>query len=309
MTHAQPPETGTVLLVGLGAMGTPMAAGLARAGVRLLVSDADTARTQQVADELGATAVPAAELGSAGADVVVLMLPDSGVVEAVLGGGLLAGLARGAVVVDMSSSRPASTVVLAEQAAALGVGYVDAPVSGGVAKARDGSLAVMVGGAEEHVARVRPLLEVLGGQVTHVGGPGAGHAVKALNNLLSAVGLAAAAEVLSVGANFGLSPKTVLDVLNGSTGRNQATEVKFDRFVLSGAFDSGFAMRLMVKDLRTALELAHQTGTPVPLAAGALEQWTAALLSLGDTADHTAVAAYVAERAGTTLTVDREEGR
>jgi 3-hydroxyisobutyrate dehydrogenase len=130
--------------------------------------------------------------------------------------------------------------------------------------------------------------------------------MKALNNLLSAIGLVAASEVLAVGARFGLEPQTMLDVLNGSTGRNHATEVKMARFVLSGAFDSGFSMRLMVKDLRTALELAHETGTPVPLSAGALEEWTAALRTLepppgGAGPDHTAIAAYVERRAGTEL--------
>ncbi len=292
----------TVLFIGLGAMGTPMATALARAGHPLLLRDADEARAAALATDLGGSGVPDAELASAAAQAgaVVLMLPDSTVVEAVLDD-LLPLLPEDALVIDMSSSRPSSTVALAVRAAAAGIAYVDAPVSGGVAKARDASLAIMVGADEAAYVRALPVLEVMGGTVTRVGGPGAGHAMKALNNLLSAIGLAAASEVLAVGARFGLEPQVMLDVLNGSTGRNHATEVKMARFVLSGAFDSGFSMRLMVKDLRTALELAHETGTPVPLSAGALEEWTAALRTLESDPDHTAIAAYVERRAGTEL--------
>jgi 3-hydroxyisobutyrate dehydrogenase len=300
-----PATTGPVLFVGLGAMGTPMATALARAGHRLLLRDVDEARAQALAAELGAQAVAGAELTAAAAQasVVVLMLPDTPAVEAVLLGEhyLLGHLTPGTTVVDMSSSRPTSTVALAARADQAGIAFLDAPVSGGVAKARDASLAIMVGGSEEAFARVQPLLAAMGGEVTRVGGPGAGHAMKALNNLLSAIGLAAASEVLAVGANFGLEPQVMLDVLNSSTGRNHATEVKMERFVLSRAFDSGFALRLMVKDLRTALELAHETGTPVPLSAGALEEWTAAGRTLGPDADHTSIAAYVESRAGTQL--------
>jgi len=300
-----PVSTGPVLFLGLGAMGRPMATRLAAAGHDLLLSDVDESRAHALAAETGARALDAGQVAEAAGSVrtVVLMLPDSPAVEAVLLGdrGLLALLPAGSTVLDMSSSRPASTVALAAAAGERGIAFVDAPVSGGVARATDGSLAIMVGGTPTGFAAVRPLLEALGGDLTHVGAAGAGHAMKALNNLLSAVGLAAASEVLAVGANFGLSPQVMLDVLNRSTGRNQATEVKFSRFVLSRAFDSGFGMRLMVKDLRTALELAHETGTPVPLAASCLEEWTAAGRSLPADADHTHIAAYVEARAGTQL--------
>jgi 3-hydroxyisobutyrate dehydrogenase len=298
-------DHGPVLFVGLGAMGTPMATALADAGYELLLRDVDHSRAQQLAGELGATAVPDEGLATAAgrAPVVLLMLPDSAAVEAVLVGeqGLLPHLAPGTTVVDMSSSRPSSTVALASRAEQAGLRYVDAPVSGGVARARDASLAIMVGAAEDVFGQVQPLLATMGGDVTRVGPPGAGHAMKALNNLLSAIGLAAASEMLAVGANFGLDPQVMLDVLNRSTGRNHATEVKMERFVLSGAFDSGFSLRLMVKDLRTALELAHETNTPVPLSAGALEEWTAAGRTLRGDADHTHIAAYVERRAGTEL--------
>lgn len=297
--------TDAVLFIGLGAMGTPMATALSEAGYPLLLRDVDEARAGELAAGLGAEAVSAGEFETAArrAHIVVLMLPDSQAVESVLLGedGLLARLEPGATVVDMSSSRPSSTVGLAGRAQQAGVAYVDAPVSGGVARARDASLAVMVGATDEAFARVQPLLAAMGGDVRHVGGPGAGHAMKALNNLLSAIGLAAASEVLAVGRSFGLDAQVMLDVLNSSTGRNHATEVKMARFVLSRAFDSGFSLRLMVKDLRTALELAHETSTPVPLSAAALEEWTAAHRTLPAGADHTHVAAYIESRAGTEI--------
>ena len=296
----------SVLFVGVGAMGRPMAARLASAGAALRVADADPDRAAAVAGDLGAPSLAVAALASAAAtaDDVVLMLPDSTVVEEVLVGpaGLLDHLRPGSRVVDMSSSRPASTVALATRAARADVALLDAPVSGGVARAVTGELSIMVGGDEAAYAEALPLLESMGRDVTRVGPAGAGHAMKALNNLLSAIGLVGASEVLAVGKAFGLDPRLMLQVLNGSTGRNHATEVKLEKFVLSRAFDSGFSLQLMVKDLRTALDLAHETGTPVPIGASALEEWTAALRTLDAGADHTEVAAYVEGRAGTRLT-------
>jgi 3-hydroxyisobutyrate dehydrogenase len=296
----------TVLFVGLGAMGRPMVAQLAADGdLRLKVTDLDDDRARGVAAEIGAAQVAAAEVAGAAAvaDHVLLMLPDSSVVERVLLGddGLLRRMSPGANVVDMGSCRPASTVLLADRAAELGLGFVDAPVSGGVSRAATGQLSIMVGARDKDLSDVLPLLRRMGTDVTHVGPPGAGHAMKALNNLLSAIGLVAASEVLSVGSAFGLDPHVMLKVLNGSTGRNHATQVKMERFVLSGAFDSGFSLRLMVKDLRTALDLAHETGTPVPIGAGALEECVAALRLLGSDADHTEIASYVEKRSGTEL--------
>jgi 3-hydroxyisobutyrate dehydrogenase len=214
---------------------------------------------------------------------------------------LLTTLPAGALLVDMGSSRPASTVALAEKAQARGIDFVDAPVSGGVPRATSGELSIMVGGAESAVERALPLLNHLGTTVTRVGPVGAGHAMKALNNLLSAIGLVGASEVLAIGSKFGLAPDVMLDVLNGSTGGNHATKVKFSRYVLSRAFDSGFALDLMVKDLRTALELARDTKTPAPVSATCLEEWQAAGEHLRGGADHTEIAAYVEAQAGVEL--------
>ncbi len=300
-------DGGAVLFVGIGAMGEPMSSRIANAGAyRVVVTDADAQRASAVAARIGAVAATPEE--SAGPlhefRTVVLSLPSSPVVESVLlgDGGIFGRLDPGSVVIDMSSSTPASTRALAATAARLRLGYLDAPVSGGVAKARTGELSIMVGGEEAVFASRRELLESMGTTITHVGGPGTGHAMKALNNLLSAIGLIGAAEVLATATKFGIEPRIALDVLNASTGRNQATEVKYGRYVLSRSFDSGFAMQLMVKDLRIALEIAHDARIPVPMSASALEEWTAAFDALGQNADHTEIAEYVERRAGVLLT-------
>jgi 3-hydroxyisobutyrate dehydrogenase len=181
------------------------------------------------------------------------------------------------------------------------VTLVDAPVSGGVAAAERGTLTVMAGGDSAGVARVRPLLEVLGGNIVLTGPLGSGHATKALNNLLSAAGLMVAAEVLLVGQRFGLDPGVMLDALNSSSGRNNSTENKIGQFVLSRSFDSGFGIGLMVKDLRTALDLADSTDTPTPLGRRCLELWDEAGAELGGEADHTAVVRWAEQRSGAEL--------
>lgn len=287
--------TGPVGFVGLGAMGAPMATRLAAAGFELHLYDLDSDRVRALSEQLGATLATApVDLGSC--FVVITMLPDSRAVHQVVLGadGLIPHLGAGRIIVDMSSSAPAATIELAAACAECGVSLVDAPVSGGVRRAVDGTLAIMAGGDAADVDRVQPLLDVLGSNVFRTGPTGSGHALKALNNMLSAIGLAGAAEVLSVGIRFGLDPAVMIDVLNASSGRNNSTESKFVPFILSGTFDSGFALRLMVKDLLTALDLAHQTEVSVPLAAACTELSVAAQRSLGETADHTELAAFIA---------------
>jgi 3-hydroxyisobutyrate dehydrogenase len=303
MTEKEGPAmTVKVVFVGLGVMGLPMARNLAASGVAdLVVYDVDPAQADAITGPNVRVGVPADEV--AAADVLLLMLPSSDIIEQLLlGGGLLERLRPGAVVLDMSSSRPSSTVELAERAAQGRVGFVDAPVSGGRVKAESGELSIMVGGEPESIATVRPLLEAMGSTIQATGPAGSGHALKALNNLLSAIGIAGAAEVLATGAKFGLDPQIMLDVINTSTGRNQATEVKYGPYVLSGTFDSGFALRLMVKDLRTALQLIEDTGTPAPVSAAVLDAAEQTLAATDDPgADHTVLARWIAGRAGVDL--------
>lgn len=275
------------LFIGLGRMGAPMARRYA-AGHDTVLHDVDPAVASALADELGSRAVTSLAEAPAGVDVVILMLPTSSIVESVLvADGLLARLPRGSLVIDMGSSEPASTRRLAEAAHAGGVGYVDAPVSGGVAKAVTGELSIMVGGARPDVERALPHLQLLGTTVLEVGPPGAGHAAKALNNLLSATNLAAAAEVLTVARAFGIEAGVMVDVLNASTGRSQATEVKYPRHVLTGAYDSGFGMDLMIKDLGIAQTLARAQGLSTPVTDAAAELASRARAALdGENPDH-----------------------
>ncbi len=283
----------STLFVGLGRMGAPMVRRHAQRHETVLF-DADPSVASALAGELGARALPSLAEVPAGTDTVVLMLPDSRVVESVLlTDGLLARLPAGSLVIDMGSSEPTSTRTLAEAARARDVGYVDAPVSGGVAKAVTGELSIMVGGDPADVDRARPHLEPLGATVLVVGGPGAGHAAKALNNLLSASNLAAAAEVLTVARAFGIEAGAMVDVLNASTGRSQATEVKYPRHVLTGSYDSGFALDLMIKDLGIARSLARDHGASTPVTDAAFDTAVRAREALGGAGlDHTEVARY-----------------
>ena len=178
---------------------------------------------------------------------------------------------------------------------------IDAPVSGGVRKAADATLSIMVGGGEGTIARCRPMLEAMGKQIFLAGPLGSGHAMKALNNYVSAAGLVAATEAVLAAGRFGLDQAKVVDMLNASTGMNNSTLNKFHRFILSRTFDSGFSLDLMVKDLKTALEVARSTGSPAPFAEACVEAWSEAQAVLGPGLDHTAVVRYWEGLAGTEL--------
>jgi 3-hydroxyisobutyrate dehydrogenase len=276
-------------VVGIGNMGWPMAACLLRAGHDVMVSDAQPATAAAfVAENGGAAPATLAALAEA-ADVLITMLPTSAVVESVLGAALPA-LRPGALVIDMTSGIPSATRRLAGIVAEAGSEMIDAPVSGGVARARNGTLAIMVGGEAAAVARARPVLEAMGGTITSCGGVGAGQAMKALNNLVSAGGFLIGIEALLIGQRFGLDPGLMTDVLNASTGMNNSTQKKFRQFVLSRSFDSGFGLDLMVKDLSIALEIARDGHTPAPFAASCRELWASAASLLGPGQDHTAIA-------------------
>lgn len=304
------PETGPRLgFVGLGNMGRPIAARLVRGGVRIAVFDARPDAVRAFVAEHGGEAAPSlAALGRA-SDLVITMLPTTDVVRrVVLGAGrgdddrLLGGLAAGTVLVDMGSSSPTATQALGAELAGHGVTMLDAPVSGGVGRAAEGTLAMMVGGDPAVIARCRPLFAHVATQVFVVGPLGAGHAMKALNNLVSAAGLVAVAEALLIGRRFGLDPTVMLDVLNASTGRNNATENKIAQFVFPRTYASGFSLALMVKDLATALELAVDTGTPAPLGGECRTLWARAHAELEPGADHTEIVRWLERLAGTTLT-------
>ena len=287
-----PPEA--VGFIGLGNMGAPMARRLATAGYNLVVADANAAAVTRFVAETHCRHEPnLAALGSA-CRVVITMLPDGGIVrDVVLGAnGVATGLQRDAVIMDMSSSAPMGTRELGVALAGHGAHLVDAPVSGGVAKARDGTLAVMVGGEAPVVDRCRDLLGVFG-RVFPTGGPGTGHAMKAINNYLSAAHLASAAEGIIAGTRFGIDPKTMVEILNHSSGRSYSTQYKYPEFILPGTFNAGFALGLMAKDVRLALDLARANGTPHELLQVVADTWARAEQQLGPRADHTEIAKYL----------------
>ena len=288
----------TIGFAGLGNMGTPMVARLTAAGHRLRVYDVDPAARARHEGMDGVAVVGRVTQIADGADAVILMLPDSAVVaQVLLAGGLLEHVASSAVVIDMSSSVPARTRELAAAAAQRGVTLIDAPVSGGVAGARSGSLTIMAGGPADVLERVRPVLEVLGSHVVHAGTMvGAGHAIKALNNLMSAAHLLASSEALLAGRQFGLDPDVMLTIVNSSSGRSGSTQVKWPKFILPEAYDSGFGLRLMLKDMRIALELEQQVGVPAPLGQAAVAAWATAAQDLPPAADHTEIARWLADR-------------
>lgn len=292
--------------IGIGAMGTPMAGNLAKAGFDLIVFDTDAARVAALtARHKVEVAKDLADLGRR-CSIVITMLPDGKIVRRVLCGEngsfkncVAEGLQKGATVIDMSSSSPVGTREIGELLKTRGINLIDAPVSGGVKRAVTGELAIMVGGDDATLEACRPILEKLGTQIFHAGPLGAGHAIKALNNYVSAAGLVAACEAVIIGRRFGLDAETVTDILNASTGMNNTTKVKVKQFMLNGAFNAGFSVGLMAKDLRTALEIARAAHGPEGMAAHTVAMWNAAEQALGPAADHTAMFRFLDEDAGT----------
>ncbi|MFC4376248.1 NAD(P)-dependent oxidoreductase [Nocardia halotolerans] len=288
-------DGGTVGFLGLGNMGAPMARRLVGRGAVDVAGFDPQESARATLAAVGGRVADTASAAVAGAGTVVLMLPASAVVEAVLGDPAVVGALRpGTIVVDMSSSEPLSTRRLAAELGSRGVAFVDAPVSGGVSGAAAGTLTIMCGGEAGAVAAVEPLLRELG-TPTWVGASGAGHALKAINNLLAGVHLLAAAEGLAIGKRFGLDPELMLSVIDRASGRSEATATKLPRFVLPGTYDSGFAMRLMIKDMRVATELAATLDVPAGLGERGVEVWARAAADLGPDADQTEIARWVSD--------------
>jgi 3-hydroxyisobutyrate dehydrogenase len=231
-----------------------------------------------------------------GANIIITMLPNGHIVRDVLtgAGNALAEAPAGTIVLDCSSSDAGGTVELGEQLARRGIHLVDAPVSGGVPMARDGKLALMVGGTDDAVyAQVQPVLEALGARIVRVGPLGAGHAAKAINNAIAAATLAVTTEGMLMGERFGLAPETLLEVLNSSTGRSAVSESVFKTQIVPKTYAQGFALGLMAKDVGLADALRDKLGLDLPMLRQTHAQWQAALASLGASADFTAFHAYV----------------
>lgn len=284
--------------IGLGMMGLPMSRSLIARGFRVLGCDPSEAARAAVAEGAPAGAAafaPDPAAVAAAADTVVLMLPNSRVVAQVMEGtgGLLAALRPGMLVIDMSSSEPGETRRLAALAAERGAMLVDAPVSGSVAKAKTGTLAIMVGGDDAAFAKAEPVLKGMGEAIIRTGAVGSAHAMKALNNYVYAAGLLATAEALRMGEALGLDLGVLTDVMNASSGRNIATETKARQEIIPGRYAGGFMLGLMRKDLDTAGSIAQQTGFPAAMLALCRERWAEAVAALGPNVDNTEIHRFI----------------
>jgi 3-hydroxyisobutyrate dehydrogenase len=288
--------------IGLGNMGCPMASRLVVAGYSLSVYDLKSEVQANFLKDRSATGMDTPAEVAKSSDLIITMLPDGKAVSAVVLGaegseGMLDAMSAGTILIDMSSSSPTGTKKLGQLLASREILMIDAPVSGGVPKAQSGELSIIAGGKAEVVERCRPIFQVLGSRIFHSGPLGSGHAVKALNNMCSAAGLIAAAEVLLVGQKFGINPGVMNDILNASTGRNNSTENKMAQYVFSRSFSSGFSIDLMVKDLTTATDLAREMGIPALFSSACRELWVAAQSGLESGVDHTDVVRWFEELA------------
>ena len=263
--------------IGLGNMGRPMAANLARKGARVTVHDVNSEPVAALA-QLGAAAATGAAEVARSSDIVFTMLPTTAVVEDVVAGadGLLQHCARGSVIVDMSTVDPLATDRLAAAAAARGIGFADAPVGRLASHAERGESLFMVGAADDVFARITPLLQMMGTTIHHCGGPGTGMRTKLVNNYLAIISCQLNAEAVALSQRFGLSLEKTLDVIHGTTATNGQLKIAWPAKVLKGDVAPGFTIDLAHKDLTLIVEAANAVQVPVPIAAVAREAFSAA---------------------------------
>lgn len=298
--------TERVAFLGLGAIGRPMAARVAR-GFSLTLWNRTASVASDLAAATGASAAATPAAAAAAASVVITCLPTSADVERLLDGpeGLLAGLTRGAVLVDCTSGDPAGSRRIAERLAQAGVGFLDAPVSGGTNGAEAGTLSVMVGGEAALLERVRPVLSSFSSRIAHMGPAGTGHAMKAVNNALLAVNILAVGEGLAALVKAGVPAPTALDVLNASSGRSFVSETLVPERVLTGLFPNTFRLALLHKDVGIAVALMDQHGVPADLTREAWHLFGGAREVLGESADYLEAIRLLEQEAGVEI---RREG-
>ncbi len=285
----------TIGFIGLGIMGRPMALNLLRAGYSLVVHNRTREKESELVSE-GARAADSPREVAGASDIVITMLPDSPDVEQVYLGedGVIAGARAGQLLIDMSSVAPAVAVAVAEAASRAGAEALDAPVSGGDVGAREGTLSIMVGGSEEAFERAKPLFDVLGKTIVHMGGAGAGQTAKACNQILVAVTIEAVSEALVLASKAGVDPDRLIEVLSGGLAGNKVMEVRRRNF-LEHDFTPGFKLELHHKDLGIALRTARELGVYLPTTA-IVDQMLAALRAAGDGGlDHSALLKVIEE--------------
>ena len=293
-----------VAFLGLGAIGRPMAARLAAAShISLAVWNRTSARAASFASESGARHAHTPADAARGAEVLITCLPVSADVESLLDGpdGLLAGIASGALLVDCTSGDPATSRRIAARLAERGVGFLDAPVSGGTIGAEQGTLTVMVGGDAALLERARPVIAAFGKKIVHCGDVGAGDALKAVNNALLAVHVWSTAEGLAALAKAGVKADVALDVINASSGRSNASMSLFPERVLTRAFPRTFRLALLDKDIGIAAQLTRELGVPAPVLQLTADLFRIAHNAIGEEADHVEAVKLVEQWAGQTI--------
>lgn len=303
----------SVAFIGTGNMGAPMAAKLSQQVEHLCLFDTNVEAAVAAAEAANCHVAGSFEEAVSNAECVILMLPNGNTVRNVLFNDRSQpdmpslGLKPGMIVVDMSSSYPPTTLQTGGTLLEHEIVMCDAPVSGGVKRAKNGTLTIMLGGGFDQVLqRVTKLLGSMG-KVSPTGRLGSAHAMKSLNNYLSASGLTAASEAVLIGREFGLSPATMIDIINSSTGKNNATQLKFHQQIFNDAFASGFHLDLMTKDLNAAARLSDELGLNAPGLTREAELWADASAATERTADHTEIFNYLEELIGATPPDDHHE--
>jgi 3-hydroxyisobutyrate dehydrogenase len=277
-----------VAFLGLGDIGSLMAAHLARDPFDLVVWNRTVAKAETFARDHQARVALTPREAVSGADVVITCLPSSVEVEAILHGekGMLDAFRKGSVLVDCTSGDPPTSRSIAAELGGRGVDFIDAPVSGGTVAAKSGSLTVMWGGEALVFERVRPVIEAFGKKIVHAGQVGSGDALKAINNALLAVHILSTAEGLAVLVKAGVDPKVALEVINASSGRSNSSENLIPQRVLTRAFPRTFRLALLEKDIGIAAVLADDLGVRTPVISLAAERFHEARQKLGEEADH-----------------------
>jgi 2-hydroxy-3-oxopropionate reductase len=292
---------GKVGFIGLGIMGKPMAHNLMEAGYGLVVYNRSWAAVEELAVKGAETAGSPKEVVEA-CDTVITMLPDSPQVEEVVTGenGVLEGVTEGTLLVDMSTISPVATEKLAQKTREMGASMLDAPVSGGETGAEAGTLSIMVGGSQEDFERAKPLFDVMGKTIVHVGESGTGQVVKACNQIVVALTIEAVSEALVLGSKAGASPAKVIQVLSGGLAGNKVMEAKSENF-LKHEFNPGFRLELHRKDLGIALAAGREYGVPLPVTA-IVGQVLEALVAKGSGGeDHSAMLMFIEDLAQHTI--------
>ncbi len=278
--------------IGIGTMGWPMAANLVKGGCEVTVYDSNPGQVERFCQEHTAARAAKGLADIAAQDFVVTMLPTGQIVHEVLvrgeQGAFLNAVTSTTIIIDMSSSEPTGTQVLAKIFAQKGVPFIDAPVSGARPRAITGTLTIMIGGDDKAaIEKSKPVLAKMGDRLFDTGGSGTGHAVKALNNFLGATAFAATSEAILIAQRFGLDTRTLIDIVNVSTGRSFISDVVMKEHVLDEKYATGFALGLLAKDVKIAADLGEAVNLDAPLSRLVRERWTSARDVVGYNADNT----------------------